>query len=214
MSTSNWNSRYYCKDADGRDLFFVELFMEEGLESINFNSSLFYNILQHRNIEKIVNQLTDENLDVSKRYDIVNLLFKKIQSIPGIGDYYFGSKSLNKEGQYIPEYVNFLQNFIQNNEFPDVAVFSRNINGYHFEYCLPLLQDKINKGGSKKTDKSACEDIIKLDVTLSNEYVEWYSNELNYFNEVLDYGQSKYDCFLITQKLQIKLFFIRKVVLD
>src|SRR5688572_23868016 len=104
MDNNSWNARYYCQTSDGRDLFFVEVFYEEYMESPDFNSSLGYNVLQHEEIRKLALAFIEQHSDDTVCDNILTQLFEMIQVLPGIESYYFKPESLNKFGKYIPEY--------------------------------------------------------------------------------------------------------------
>jgi hypothetical protein len=214
MNNENWNLRFYCQDSNNRDIFYVEVFRDSFLDFTAFNSSLSYNILQHSNIETLANQLIDEYSNIVRRDEIISSLFFAIQSISGISEYYFKPELLSKSGRHVPEYETVLDTLLKEKEFPDFAVFSPNINGFYFEYCLPFLQWKITNKESSGIDKKLCEKIISIDFALSKEYVEWYSTTLQYFHVVLIDNFLDYNCYIICQDLQIKLFFLTRRIKD
>lgn len=212
MLSESRTERFYCKDEIGKDLFYIELVFDDEMQWAYMNSSLDYDFKENKLIEELHRRITDYNLNPSFREKWIEELFSVIRSLPGIEKYYFAPAFLDKTGRHVPEYSAVLKNIIQHKNFPDYTVFSPNENSYYFEYSLSFLVTKLAENDSKKIDKILFEKLIKNDITLITEYVEWMSNNSEFFHVFLGDENTQYDCFIMMQEKEIKLFFVREVI--
>jgi hypothetical protein len=77
---------------------------------------------------------------------------------------------------------------------------------------LPFLQKKLAEEVVKQIDKKYFEQLVKNDITLSQEYVEWYSVTSEFYHIFLFDQETQYDCFTMKNEGQVKLFFLRQVI--
>ncbi len=213
MFNESRNERYYCRNADGRDLFFIDLVIDDELFWMYMNSSLNYNFTDNDTFKEMQIKITDFHLSESLRSNLIEQLFNFIKSIPGIEKFYFGPEYLDKGGKHVPEYSAVIENLLQHKDFPDYTVFSKNINSFYFDYSLLFLCEISVKETVKPIDKINFENLIKNDIILSQEYVEWLSDKSEFFHVFLFDQKTQYDCFVMMEEKEIKLFFVRQAIL-
>jgi hypothetical protein len=213
MYNERKSERYYCKNEAGHDLFFVELIIDEELDFVYMDTSLNYDFGNNQEILELRKHITESYKLESIRDSFIEKLFSLIKTLPGIELCYFGPEYLNKNGKHVPEYSAVLDSLLKNKDFPDYTVFSRNINSFYFEYSLSFLYDKLAEGIVKTIEKKYFEKLIENDISLSNEYVEWLTENTEYFHVILYDQKTEYDCFIMKQQGDIKLFFVRLVIL-
>jgi hypothetical protein len=213
MFSEGRTERFYCSNEAGKDLFYIEIVIDEELDFVYMNTSLNYEFTAYHEILELRNHIIESHKCETVRNSFIEKLFSLIKSLPGIEKYFFGPEYLNKSGRHVPEYSAVIQNLIQSKDFPDYTVFSRNINSFYFEYSLPFLYVKLNEDTVKSISKKYFEKLIHNDITLSQEYVEWLSDKSEFFHVFLFDENTQYDCFLMKQQKDIKLFFVRQTIL-
>jgi hypothetical protein len=213
MLNEGRTERYYCKDERGRDLFFIEIVIDDELQWSYLNTSLNYDFSGFIHFNELEKKITDFKIDETDRQRLADELFTCIKSLPTVEQYFFKVEYLDKSGRHVQEYSTVIQQIIQHKDFPDYTVFSGNINAFYFEYSLPFLYQKLSEQTAKVIDKKYFEKLIENNINLSVEYVEWLAENCEYFHVFLYDQNTQYDCFIMKQKKDIKLFFVRHAIL-
>jgi hypothetical protein len=200
--------RYFCVDANGRDLFYIDLQFED-FKFIHFYTSLKYNLFDFPQVNFIVNKITDCDTLPIDRISFIDQLCVYVKELPGISSYYFRDYVLDKNGRYMEFYDSVLNKLLFDKEFENYTVFSIRIHSFYFEFLAPYLKGEIISNKAIPVERQLIEGMLQNNIELSNEYVNTYSPHTHFF---LYFFTDKYlyKCYIQMEANDINLFFILK----
>ena len=196
---------------NNKDLFFIELCIDEEVDFIHINSSLPWTIFDDEKSSKLITEVTIFDIPANAREEKVSELSAHLQSLPGIEKYYFSDFLLDSHGRYMEFYDTVTSNLLRNKDFEDYTVFTSSINSFYFDYVKPFLEDELNKNTPEFLDKNTFEKLIQNNEELAREYVNLYQKNTQFFESIFS-RETGYDCFAMAVDFEVKLFFVRRRV--
>lgn len=199
--------RFYCKNDNGRDLFYFELYFNHEPKLINWDISLDLIVLPPEVID-LVEQIIVIEISDEARHLLIDKLFNMIRVLPNIEPQYLPDHLLDKNGKFMDYYSRTLQELLCTKSFPDFVPFSESKNGYYFGYLLPIIMSQIEYIFPLLIEKIYFEELVKNNNDLTVEYAEVYSNNSKYLCVKLFNESTMYNCYIVMVNNAIKLFFL------
>lgn len=199
--------RFICKDKIGLDLFFIELTI------ISFPVNIIYlrtSLNRDLSDNPLVEAITEEYNSEERRIALIALLFIILKQLPGISKEYFDSYYLNWDGSLSDIRYNMVMVLLQEKEFPDYTVFSKNINAVYFQEINKQLAKEIRAKECEFVSREFIEKIIVNNIDLQLQYVEEYSKQSEFFLVKQSFEDIEYQIYVIAINKNIGLFFIQK----
>jgi hypothetical protein len=200
--------RFFCKDENDRDLFYLELFFDYELETIFWNLSIDISLFLTEEAEDIINQIVIIDAPTEKRLILIDNLFEILKQLPEIENYFFSDELLDKNGTYSKDTADTLNNILLNKDFPDYTPFAEHSNTYYFYFFIPFLKSVIKENEITFVKRKEFELLVKNRFDLQAQYAEEYSNNAVFICIKLFNNDTQYNCYVLTIDNSIKLFFM------
>ncbi|MBK9045633.1 MAG: hypothetical protein IPL74_02640 [Bacteroidetes bacterium] len=205
---THYNQRWFGVNEKGHQTFFIEVFSDDIMEELIFDTTLPIDIFKDEVLQNLVNQLCIKDLSTSARNEIAHKIIDKIKSITGIQAHYFTDTLLDKNGKYCESYAITLQELKSTCRIKEYTPYSILANEaifidfkYNFEY-KDALKECVRKS------KNEFEFQISGNIILQSAYADIYRDNSEYFfHESSDNSvRIEFYCVVFQQKL-IFLFF-------
>jgi hypothetical protein len=124
--------RIFCKDKNGRDLFYMDIYDYMELNSIWLTFSMGRKCVLNQETERLMRIIEERLVPQELREEFIQRLFRAIQNIPDIEQVYLPTSLLTKEGKYSEETYNTLEDIYKDympENFEPLTPFS----GYPFD---------------------------------------------------------------------------------
>ncbi len=124
--------RIFCKNNQGRDLFYVDIYDYPELNSIWLSFSMGRKCILNRETERLMRIIEERLVPQELRLVFIQRLFKAVQDIPHIEQIYLPESILTRDGQFCEETYNTLED-IYKDYIPDNFEPLTQISGYPFD---------------------------------------------------------------------------------
>lgn len=206
--SSGFNRRYFCKNENGRDLFYLDFVFVAGTDLIFIEHSLKYNISNHQPAKILLDKLIQNNIAEVERRGFITLLCDFIKTIPGIEEYYFQDEVLSLNGKYLEDNYSTIEWLIEKKYLPDFTPFTATCNSIFFDAFRGILTTELNSNHLTSISREHFEELIINNEKLQLEYVENYSPNTQFFCLRKEYNHMFYEVYIMTLNQHIRLFFI------
>lgn len=206
--SSEFNTRFFCKNKHGRDLFYLDIVFIEGTDLIFVEHSLKCNISNYMQAKMLMDKIMLNHITEHERQGIITELFDFIKTIPGIEEFYFQNEVLNSDGNFLEYYASTIESLIEEKYFPDFTPFSCSCNSIYFDAFKRILANELNAKLLTPITREHFEELIINRKALQLEYIEYYSHDAQFFSLRKEYNQMFHEVYILTNKKQIILFFI------
>ena len=164
--------RFFCKDKNGKDLFYLELYFDYEMECIQWSFSFDINQFFPPTIEELINQIIVINIAPERRHALVGKLFRILKSLPGIETQYFPENLLDKNGLYMEYYLETLNDMLRTKDFPDFTLFSDGSNTFFFYFLISIIKEVIKDKSYTIVEKNEFEKLIKNNAKVTTREVD------------------------------------------
>lgn len=124
--------RIFCKDKQGRDLFYMDIYDYPELNSIWLSFSMGRKCILTSETERLMRIIEERLIPQELRAEFIQRLFKVIQVIPHIEQVYLPESVLTKEGIYSDAIYNTLEE-VYKDYVPENFEPLTSISGYPFD---------------------------------------------------------------------------------
>lgn len=205
---SEFNTRFFCKNEHGRDLFYLDIVFVQGTDLIFIEHSLKCNVTAHPTAKILMDKIMQNPITEEERQGIITELFDFIKTIPGIEEFYFQNEVLNSDGNFLEYYASTIESLIEEKYFPDFTPFSCSCNSIYFDAFKRILANELNAKLLIPITREHFEELIINRKALQLEYIEYYSHDAQFFSLRKEYNHMFHEVYILTNKKQIILFFI------
>ncbi len=194
-----------------KDLFYIELCIDDEIDFIHFNSSLPLTIYEEEKTSKLISDITNFEVPDNRREELISELLAHLQTLSGIEKYYFSEFLLDKNGHYMEYYDVVTSSLLSDKDFEDYTVFTSTTNSFYFDFVKPLLEAELKNNAPDLLDKNTFEKLIQNSEELAREYVNLYQKNTRFFESIFS-KETGYECYAMAVDFEVKLFFVRRRV--
>ena len=206
--------KYFCRDRNGRDLFFMSIH-DWGTESPYYlDTSLRVDLDEVPGIKELVAGICKRNQPERDRIQLIERLFARLRSIPGIQTKYLPEYLLDKQGAFNEVYMRILSEVIAKQQFLDYSAFSDQIRAFYFGRVKEAFPALLAEGKLKPVTQPAFVKLLSDHLDLQEQYVNHMSAnmEFYYYAEFNDHKEDEsLEGFLMVSEGELAFFFVRQI---
>ncbi len=206
---SHFNQRWYGTNQKGQHAFYIEVYSNNILEELCFDTSLPVELFSKPGITILLNKLCIKDISPVERNKVAEIMIEKIERIPDLHKYFFPDAVLDKNGKYCEEYASVLFEMKNNRTLQIFIPYSSFVNESVFhDLQNNFIYDELRKE-SVKLDKITFESLLNGKVELQNAYAEIYDENSEYYcHTSSDSAMSmEFYCVILNQCLAFVFFY-------